>query len=199
MIDRRGMLLALTSGLAVMGVSTSKALAAALSRGTPTMPSLEVLGAELSAAMDHRWEMQQPLLWVRRNRPAPATDAEIAAYKQAYADMLAAAERFMARPSDDRDDVLLKYGMLEELLYEMPDGTNCAAIRRFNIWLYRIEQEERRLQAGIHFWWRDGATGGLPLIDDRPVWWRNGQWEPLRRSVQSAPQFKFSILTKNDV
>ena len=51
MIDRRGMLLALTSGLAVMGVSTSKALAAALSRGTPTMPSLEVLGAELSAAL----------------------------------------------------------------------------------------------------------------------------------------------------
>lgn len=183
MIDRRGMLLALTSGLAVMGVSTSKALAAALSRGTPTMPSLEVLGAELSAAMDHRWEMQQPLLWVRRNRPAPATDAEIAAYKQAYADMLAAAERFMARPSDDRDDVLLKYGMLEELLYEMPDGGNYGAIRRFNRWLYDIEQEEGRLQAGIHFWWRDGKTGGLPLIDDKPVWWRSGRWEPLQRSA----------------
>lgn len=183
MIDRRGMLLALTSGLALMGLGAPKALAGVASRKTPTMRSLKVLGAELSAAMDHRYEMQKPLLWLRRNRPAPATDAEITAYKRAYAEMLAAAERFMARPSDDRDDVLLKYGMLEELLYEMPDGGNYGAIRRFNRWLCDIEREERRLQAGIHFWWWDGKTGGLPLIDDKPVWWRNGRWEPLRRSA----------------
>ncbi len=186
MIDRRRLLLALTSGLAVTGLGTSKALAVLASERTAAMPSLEVLGAELSAAMDHRWQMQQPLLWLRRNRPAPATDAEIAAYKQAYAEMLAAAERFMARPSDDKKDLLLKYGMLEELLYEMPDGESYAGIRRFNRWLYEIEQEECRLKAGIHFWWRDGARGGLPLIDDRSVWWRNGQWEPLRRSTKSA-------------
>jgi hypothetical protein len=177
------MLLALTSGLALMGLGAPKALAGVASRKTPTMRSLKVLGAELSAAMDHRYEMQKPLLWLRRNRPAPATDAEITAYKRAYAEMLAAAERFMARPSDDRDDVLLKYGMLEELLYEMPDGGNYGAIRRFNRWLCDIEREERRLQAGIHFWWWDGKTGGLPLIDDKPVWWRNGRWEPLRRSA----------------
>lgn len=182
MIDRRGMLLALTSGLAVMGVSTSKALAAALSRGTAAMPSLKVLCEELSAAIDKRWTMREPLLWIRRNRPPP-TDAQVAAHKQAYSDMIAAAERFMARPSDDKKDLLLKYGMLEELLYEMPDGESYAGIRRFNRWLYEIEQEERRLKAGIHFWWRDGARGGLPLIDDRLVWWRDGQWKPLRRST----------------
>jgi len=183
MIDRRGMLLALTSGLAVMSLGTPKALAIAASKTMAAMPSLRVLRAELSAAMDHRYEMQKPLLWLRLNRPAPATDAEIAAFKQAYAEMLAAAERFMARPSDDRDDVLLKYGMLEELLCEIPESAPPAAIRRLNIWFYEIEQEERRYGAGIHFWWRDGATGGLPLIDDRPVWWRNGRWEPLQRTA----------------
>ncbi|MEZ5898502.1 MAG: hypothetical protein R3D51_03315 [Hyphomicrobiaceae bacterium] len=198
MIDRRGMLLALTSGLAVMSLGTPKALAIAASKTMAAMPSLRVLRAELSAAMDHRWEMQKPLLWVRLNRPAPATDAEIAAYKQAYAEMLAAAERFMGRPSDNRDDVLLKYGMLEELLYEIRGVENHAVIRRFNIWLYGIEQEERRLQAGIHFWWRDGATGGLPLIDDQPVWWRDGRWEPLRRSARAGKDLRFSILMKKD-
>ncbi len=140
----------------------------------------------MASAVDTGEQMAGARLGLRRNRPAPATDAEIAAYKQAYAEMLAAAERFMARPSDDKKDLLLKYGMLEELLYEMPDGESYAGIRRFNRWLYEIEQEECRLKAGIHFWWRDGARGGLPLIDDRSVWWRNGQWEPLRRSTKSA-------------
>src|SRR5690606_34602226 len=137
MVDRRRLLLALTSGLAVTGLGTSKALAVLASERTAAMPSLKVLCEELSAAIDKRWTMREPLLWIRRNRPPP-TDAQVAAHKQAYSDMIVAAERFMARPSDDKDDVLLKYGMLEELLYEMPDGESYAGIRRFNRWLYEI-------------------------------------------------------------
>lgn len=92
--------------------------------------------------------------------------------------MIATGNAFFERPGRCHDDVLLKYGMLEEILMRATHLNGVVDVDAMLLpWWQQIDRDRRRYRVDINRWWDQRLpVSPFPRINGQRTDWHDGAW-----------------------